>query len=127
MKLSGVARLQKRLSRMEGDVKKAVKGAVKESAKDLADASAEVCPVDEETLLKSQYNEPMDDGMGAEVGYGGDAADYMNTVHEMLGEDVNWTKPGTGAKYLERPWVERRAGYSKDIKDAAKDAARKGR
>ena len=39
-----------------------------------------------------------------EVGFGGAATKYALFVHEMTGSNINWSEPGTGAKYLERPF-----------------------
>ena len=41
------------------------------------------------------------------AGYGGAASAYALKVHEMLGENVQWTTPGTGPKYLESAFDER--------------------
>lgn len=125
MRLIGAKKLTRRLGRMEKAIPEAVKAEVKESREHLAIESARVCPVDETTLVSSQYDVPADGGMGAEVGYGGAAAGYMNIVHENLDPDVNWTKPGSGPKFLETPFVQNRDGYAKNIKGAAKKAARK--
>lgn len=41
------------------------------------------------------------------LGYGGPASAYAMYVHELLespsGKPINWTKAGSGAKYLENP------------------------
>jgi hypothetical protein len=44
---------------------------------------------------------------GAEVqfGFGGAAKKYAGFVHERTGS-INWSEPGTGAKYLEDPTME---------------------
>lgn len=127
MKLNGTKKLTRHLSRMEADVKKAVSETNEEVGEDLAVKSARVCPVDETTLVSSQYDVLVESGMGVEVGYKGDAAEYMNIVHENLDPDVNWSKPGSGPKFLETPFLENRDRYARNIKNAAKKAARKGR
>ena len=42
-----------------------------------------------------------------EFGYGGAASAYAMYIHELLesptGKPINWTKAGSGAKYLENP------------------------
>lgn len=44
------------------------------------------------------------------TGVNGYQAAYAPSVHEMLrspsGKPIKWTKKGTGAKFLERPWKE---------------------
>lgn len=127
MKLTGAKKFQRRLERMDKTIPTAVREEVKASREHLAIASARVCPVDETTLVSSQYDVSTNDGMGAEVGYGGEASDYMWAVHENLDPNVHWSKPGSGPKYLETPFLENRDEYAKNIKDAAKTAARKGR
>ena len=126
MKLVGAKKLTRRLERMEEAIPEAVKAEVKESREHLAVESARVCPVDETTLVSSQYDVPTDGGMGAEVGYR-DEEDYFRIVHENLDPEVNWQKPGSGPKFLEVPFVENRDRYARNIKGAAKKAARKGR
>ena len=127
MKLVGAKKLARRLERMEKAIPAAVKEEVKASREHLAVESARVCPVDETTLVSAQYDVPLDGGMGAQVGYGGDASDYMNIVHENLDPNVNWTKPGSGPKFLETPFLENRHRYAKNIMGAAKKAVRRGR
>ena len=86
-------------------MKKAVYEANEKVGEDLAVESARVCPVDETTLVSSQYDVLVDDGMGVEVGYEGDAAEYMWAVHENLDPNVDWIKSGSGPKYLEAPYL----------------------
>jgi hypothetical protein len=57
-----------------------------------------------------------------EMGYGDEAVDYALAVHEMIGDSpgskdgvkhpiaphpINWTRPGSGPKYLERPFMQK--------------------
>ena len=46
-------------------------------------------------------------GVTIELGYGGTASPYALAVHELgikPPKSINWSEPGTGAKYLERPF-----------------------
>lgn len=85
--------------------------AIMEEADVIADVSKDLCPValDGGTLRSSFDMDTQPSIVGnkavVEMGYGGSAKAYALRVHELLG-DVNWTTPGTGAKYLERPVVE---------------------
>lgn len=127
MRLTGAKKLTRRLSRMESNVKKAVSETNEKVGEDLAVKSARVCPVDETTLVSSQYNVLIDGGMGVEVGYEGEAEEYMWVRHEDLDPNTNYTKPGSGPKYLSTPFLENKGRYAKQIKTAAGKAARKGR
>lgn len=49
-----------------------------------------------------------------EFGYGGAASDYATAVHEMTGS-VNWSEPGTGAKYLEEPVTEHGQEFARNM------------
>lgn len=48
-----------------------------------------------------------------EIGY---SAEYAPYVHEIE-EPVNWTTPGTGAKFLERPFLAAAMGMAQRIAD----------
>lgn len=67
--------------------------------------SKQVVPVDTGTLRNSGTVMPPQvsgGGVSVELGYGGLARDYALVIHEAPRE-WNWSKPGTGPKYLERP------------------------
>ena len=53
------------------------------------------------------------------VSFGGGQVDYADIVHEMP-NNVNWTEPGTGNKYLENPLKENAKRYLDSIKEATK-------
>lgn len=53
-------------------------------------------------------------GLQVRVGYDGRSAPYALFVHEMTGQ-VNWSEPGTGAKFLERPFDEMRGSLARNI------------
>ena len=60
------------------------------------------------------------------LGYGDDAVGYALYVHENM-HAVNWTRPGSGPKYLEAPLKERQDKLPGRIKEAVKrgfDASR---
>lgn len=61
-------------------------------------------PVDTTNLQKSWEVHFINDGVGIGKKYGvrfGYSANYALWVHEMVG-DINWTREGSGAKWLER-------------------------
>ena len=51
------------------------------------------------------------------VTFGGGAVEYAVAVHEMPNE-TNWTEPGTGNKYLEKPLKANSAKYLQSIAKA---------
>jgi hypothetical protein len=82
------------------------------------------------------------DAVCIDLGYGGPAAPYALYVHEELqpssghsvnpnwswakaaqaGKAINWTRPGSGPKYLEAPYEARRPAIPPRILQAVKDA-----
>jgi len=54
------------------------------------------------------------------LGYGDDAVGYALYVHENMSTTVNWTRPGSGPKYLESPLKEMQDRLPGRIKDAVK-------
>jgi len=69
-----------------------------------------LCPVKHSHLIKSGFVHPPQPGNGSPtvtLGYGKSYAVY---VHEMTG-NVNWTKPGSGSKYLQRAVDAHMRGY----------------
>ena len=128
MKVTGVKRLEKRLSRMEKDVKRAVADENEEAGKDLRAEVARRAPIDAPpeggTLRASAFYRLEDGGMSVVVGFEGGADEYMWVQHEEL--DFEHPRGGE-AKFLENPYNERKGGYAKAIKKAARKAARNGR
>lgn len=88
-----------------------------EIGKDLLGKSKEVTPKDEEDLRDSGYAGVFQgpEGPMLEVGY---QTDYALRLHEELFE--NYTTPGTGPKYLERPFLENQSRYREMLMDAAR-------
>jgi hypothetical protein len=62
------------------------------------------------------------DGVEVTIAYGGPSADYALFVHEAP-QELNWTLPGTGPKFLERPAKE----YPLGVKLSSKVQGRIGR
>lgn len=92
-------------------VDKAVAKAVYEHGQDvlseadgLLQGPGPLVPVDTGALRNSGYVSPprMEGAMVvSEVGYGGVAAPYAVTVHEKVEDGINWSRPGSGPKFLE--------------------------
>ncbi len=95
----------------------------------MADSKA-VVPVDTGALMSTgKVTLPTEDGGGVievTVGYGDESAPYALYVHEELnapsGGAVNWTRPGSGPKYLENPAVAKAPQLPDRIKHALLEA-----
>jgi hypothetical protein len=81
-----------------------------------------VTPMDTGDLRDSGYVTWKGGGgsIEVEVGFGGAAAPYALAVHELEGS-INWSEPGTGAKYLERPFDGMKGKFSQMIADRVAD------
>lgn len=99
----------------------------------LKDSQDFYVPVDKEDLKKSgKVHDPERKGTEVEVmiTYGeGLDRDYAVAVHEIhsehdppswVGKDINWTKPGTGPKYLELPFLAAQKGIEKRLANRLK-------
>lgn len=104
-------------------LKPAVKDKLYGFATDVMAESVQVTPWDTGTLAGSGHvGKHMGEGGGVsegfvyqdgdqlciDMGFGGPAAGYALAVHENLSPNVHWSKAGTGPKYLENPFKERR-------------------
>lgn len=76
----------------------------------IAEGQNYLTPVDHGTLAGSGTVLPPEmngNKIGVTLGYGGPASAYAMYVHELLespsGKAINWSKSGSGAKYLENP------------------------
>lgn len=49
------------------------------------------------------------------IGAGGNAAPYALVIHEKMEQEVEWTTPGTGPKYIENPIRSRMSMLDDDI------------
>ncbi len=78
--------------------------------------SEALCPEDEGDLVESAKLTFSPNGLSATISYGGPGIPYAIAAHEHLSVhspyswraagQINWTKPGSGPKYLERPVME---------------------
>ena len=96
--------------------------AIRLCAEDLLSKSVELCPIDKGDLRKSGTVAVENKGLEtvAQVGFGGDhTSKYALAVHEMP-NTTNWTEPGTGSKFLEKPFKENSENYLKKIADVVK-------
>ena len=95
--------------------------------------SKQIVPVDSGALMNTgKVMTPVVQGnqITVELGYGDEAVGYALIVHEMIGDSpgstygplekgkhkkfiaphpIKWTRPGSGPKYLERPFVSKQS------------------
>jgi hypothetical protein len=118
--VQGRKQLAAKIKAASSNVEDRVNRAVAVAGEDLLTVAMPGVPLDEGPLRRSGYVEHRP-GV-AVVGFSAPHAVYAHemgfTVYE--GREINWTTPGTGAKYLTRPFLENRERYAKDIKDAAR-------
>lgn len=76
----------------------------------IAEGQNYLTPVDHGTLAGSGAVMPPEmngNKISVTLGYGGAASAYAMYIHELLespsGKPINWSKSGSGAKYLENP------------------------
>jgi len=103
------------------NMNKKVEKQVELCAEDLLSKAVDRTPKDTQELMKSGAVEIEKNGLKTvgKVSFGGGEVDYADIVHEMP-NDVNWTEPGTGNKYLENPLKENAEKYLNSIKEATK-------
>jgi hypothetical protein len=125
--LLGAAALKRQLRRSKKEYDRALGKALHREAMIIFAESQELVPVDESILKGSgvvtrvKYDETGD--AYVEVGYG---TKYALPVHEMP-DTTNWTKPGTGAKYLSRPFEKRMIGWKRRVAMNTRKYVLKGR
>lgn len=100
----------------------------------LTDAKDNYVPEDSGNLLRSGFvDDPTvtDNGVELVIGFGGAAAAYAAAVHEHpsaisapswiakegRGEQIQWSQPGRGPKYLQIPFFERVSRIPGDLAD----------
>jgi hypothetical protein len=103
--LKGLGEVMRNLNRQIKDVNSRSKKGLKKAAIFIQGESQEVVPHEFGVLINTAFNSA-DDGIGsgprARVGY---TAEYAPFVHEMPSTN-NFTKTGTGPKFLQKPVAE---------------------
>ena len=94
---------------------------IEKCSQDLLRKAIDKTPMDKGELRKRGAVEVEKKGLKTtgRVSFGDSQVDYADIVHEMP-NDVNWTEPGTGNKYLENPLKENAEKYLDSIKEATK-------
>ncbi len=110
-KLEGMEIVLRRMAEVAEQYPEAMAAALYQEAEAIMTKSVAVCPVDTSALLQSRFvGRPQKDreGFSVKLGYGKSYAIY---VHEMPSA-VNWTRPGSGSKFLIRPVDEAQRGFA---------------
>lgn len=135
-RVTGGDKIQSQLKAYEHRLVPAVQRAVNEHALDVLAAAdgalsgpGPLVPVDLGILRNSGTITPAKvsgDRVVGEVGYGGPAAPYAVAVHERVEEGVNWSRPGSGPKFLENAMNYLSRHLIPRIRDAVKRETRLG-
>ena len=108
--ITGDKELADRLAKINKKMPRAIDDALHEEAMGLEAESAPLSPVSgiagDRLRDSTQINQIP---KGYSVGY---YTEYAIYVHEMVGAAIKWTTPGTGAKYLQRPFEKRLKGMT---------------
>jgi hypothetical protein len=88
-----------------------VKKEMYQFAEEVMTDSKQVVPVETGALMNTgKVLEPVEDttSITVDLGYGDESVNYALYVHEELqspkGNPINWTRPGSGPKYLQNPF-----------------------
>ena len=105
------------LNRITRDMEKKSEKQIKKCCEDLLSKAVDITPMDTGELRKSGTTDYDSAKKTGRVTFGGGSVEYAVAVHEMPNE-TNWTEPGTGNKYLEKPLKANSDKYLKSIAKA---------
>ena len=105
------------LNKVTVDTEKKAERQIKKCCEDLLSKAVDITPIDTGELRKSGTTDYDSSKKTGRVTFGGGAVEYAVAVHEMPNE-TNWTEPGTGNKYLEKPLKANSAKYLQSIAKA---------
>jgi hypothetical protein len=121
--LTGLDAVLRNFGALEAKVRAELPGALYELGEEVIAESDKLVPKDLSALKDSKFvAQPVraGDDVSVTLGYGGEAKDYAEAVHEHPSEHdpkswkgitIVWHTPGTGPKYLERPMIELKRTY----------------
>ena len=116
VKITGDRDVARMLARLGSRGPKAINDALHQEALELEAESVPLVPLKNNPLRNSSRVIPVD--RGYTVGY---YKGYALWVHEIettkSGKPINYSAPGTGAKFLQRPFEARQKGMLKRIRD----------
>lgn len=113
MAMNVIRNLNNLIKQME---KKAEKQ-IKKCCEDLLSKAVDITPMNTGELRKSGTTDYDTATKTGKVSFGGGAVDYAVAVHEMPNE-TNWSEPGTGNKFLEKPLKANSDKYLQSIAKA---------
>jgi hypothetical protein len=142
-KIEGLQELRDKLRANAPKARHAVKKTLYQFANEVMGESLQVVPVLTGALMGTgKVQEPVEDGptISVTMGYGDEAVGYAIYVHEALegpheidpnwnwakaaaaGKPINYTRPGSGPKFLSNPLQAKQDKLPGLIKDAYRDA-----
>ena len=139
MRVEGVGRLTRKLEASTGRVERRAKEALGDVGEDLKTRSQAVAPyrpAAESDHLRDHAFADVSRGRGGpelEVGYEGPEGyllvqhygGWLNHMGYRGPVDIeHYTTPGTGPFFLERPWLENKPRYVRELEEAARKAVR---
>jgi len=105
------------LNKVTKDTEKKAERQIKKCCEDLLSKAVDITPMNTGELRKSGTTDYDSAKKTGRVTFGGGSVDYAVAVHEMP-DETNWTEPGTGNKYLEKPLKANSAKYLQSIAKA---------
>lgn len=112
--IEGLDQLKHLIDSARRGLKKAVKRELLRHAEEVMTESKQRVPVKTGALMNTgKVMPPVETGTTVQVdlGYGDESVDYALIVHEEVnapsGAAINWTRPGSGPKYLQGPFDEK--------------------
>lgn len=127
--LKGLSDLVDLLNKGKQDARKNVAKVMYQFAEEVMTDSKQIVPVLTGALLNTgKVLPPVEDSTSitVEFGYGDESVDYALYVHEELqspkGNPINYTRPGSGPKYLQNPFDQKADQLPPRIAQAYTDA-----
>ena len=105
------------LNNLTKQMEKKAEKQIKKCCEDLLSKAIDITPLDTGELRKSGTTDYDTATKTGKVSFGGGAVDYAVAVHEMPNE-TNWSEPGTGNKFLEKPLKANSEKYLQSIAKA---------
>lgn len=110
--INGLDALRQKLTDFRKSLPQAVGKAMYQFAEEvMGDSKGTYVPVDTGALMNTGHVDPpviSGTSVTVELGYGDESVGYALIVHEEMttksGNPINWTRPGSGPKYLETPF-----------------------
>ena len=105
------------LNNLTKQMEKKAEKQIKKCCEDLLSKAVDITPMDTGELRRSGTTDYDTATKTGKVSFGGGAVDYAVIVHEMPNE-TNWSEPGTGNKFLEKPLKANSEKYLQSIAKA---------